>query len=390
MYRSLTKLGAAAVLLLLLFSAAHGQEQNWPEGKAPGKKGSPTDILRAGQKAKVKESLIERLSKKAFPSIIKIYGAGGIRGIPSYSTGVVVDSRGLILTAWSVSLRTDFLKVVDDNGRKYSAILHRHDPELGVALLRTKSAVKWPVMKLADSSKVKVGHSILSFGNAFNVSVGEEKASVAEGTISLIAPLDVRIGIQRRRIRGAVFLTDAPNNPGTQGGPLINLKGEFIGINGRIVESASTNTPLNFHIPTNNVRKFVAEGVKNWNEVAKAKTPSEDVTKPERVWLGLRILRFYFNRPPPTYIDEIFPDSPASKAGLEVDDLIFQINGQTVRSTEVYDKELEAMVIGKELVFTVKRGDKIVQCKLTPVKYVTPKKPANMKAPKDPKKKEEK
>lgn len=334
-------------------------------------------------KKTARQTLIEKLTQSTMKSIVKVYGAGGIKGIPGFATGIVVDSKGMILTTWSVALRTDNLKVVDDQGQSFPAVLHRHDPVLGVALIKTKSPAKWPVLKFVDSSKVQAGQSILSFGNAFNVAVGEEKPSVAEGSISLVAPLDARIGIQRSRIRGTVFLSDAPNNPGTQGGPLVNLKGEVIGINGAVVESASTNTPLNFHIPSNNFKSFVAEGIANWNKEAKEKAAPKEKEKKQKLWLGMKVLRMYFNRPPPTYIDQIFPDSPAAKAGLRVDDLIFQLNGTTIREVEAFDRAVEEMEIGKEVVFTVKRGDKIIKCKLTPTKYVAPKKPDSGKDSKD-------
>jgi S1-C subfamily serine protease len=371
MSRLMTKTSAAVFLsLALLASPANAQE------KAP-----PAVKPKAAKKKAAKLTLVESITKKTWASIVKVYGAGGIKGIPGFSTGVVVDSRGLIVTAWSVALRTDFLKIVDDQGRAYSVVLHRHDPKLGVALLRTKEAAKLTPMKLGDSSKVRIGHSILSYGNAFNVAVGVEKPSLAEGVISLIAPLDARVGVQRSRVTGTVFLSDAPNNPGTQGGPMLNLEGELMGINGAVVESASTNTPLNFHIATNSIRKFVEEGINNWNLPEKEKKPPEAVAKKKKLWLGLRILRFFFNRSPPTYIDEVFPDSPASKAGLEPDDLIFQINGHTIRSTEAYDAQLGLLEIGKEVVFTVKRGDKVIRCKMTPVEFVAPKKPKVEKIP---------
>lgn len=341
--------------------------------------GAKPAVKKTAKKKTPRQTLIENLTQKTMKSVVKVYGAGGIKGIPGFATGVVVHSKGMILTSWSVALRTENLKVVDDQGQSFPAVLHRHDPSLGVALLKTKSPAKWPVMTFVDSSKVKAGQTVLSFGNAFNVAVGEEKPSVAEGSISLVAPLDARIGIQRSRIQGNVFLSDAPNNPGTQGGPLVNLKGEVIGINGAVVESASTNTPLNFHIPSNNFKSFVAEGIANWNKAGKEKAAPKEKEKKKKLWLGFKVLRMYFNRPPPTYIDQVFPDSPAAKAGLRVDDLIFQMNGNTIREVEAFDKAVEDLEIGKEVVFTVKRGDRIVKCKLTPAAYVAPKKPADSK-----------
>lgn len=323
----------------------------------------------AQEAAEEPQTLAERITAAALPKIVKVYGAGGFKGIPAYGSGCLIDGRGMVLTAWSVALKTERLLVVDDEGRKAEASLHRYDPALGVALLKYARAPKkaLPVFALADSSAVKVGQMVFSFGNAFDVAVGNEKPGVTEGVIAAIADLDPRLGVMKTRLQTRVFLTDAANNPGTQGGPLLDSRGRLIGINGRVVDSRSTNTPLNYAVPVHAVKAFVAEGVANWDKAAPEKAlapePEEAV---RRLVLGFRVLRFHFNRAPPAYIDEVLPSSPASRAGLRVDDLIFQVDGRTVRSTEELDRAIEAMKPGVAVVFTVKRGDNIIKAKLTP------------------------
>src|SRR5581483_7633632 len=75
-------------------------------------------------------------AEKVWPSVVKVYGAGGFVGIPAYGTGVVVDPSGIVATAWSISLKTDFLRVVTDKGQRFEARILRTDLNRGVALLK--------------------------------------------------------------------------------------------------------------------------------------------------------------------------------------------------------------------------------------------------------------
>lgn len=313
-------------------------------------------------------SLVKGLIKKTLPNIVKVYGAGGFRGIPAYGTGIVIDKRGMILTTWSVSLKTDFIHVVDNTGRRHEVVLHRASPALGVALLRTRRDAGWKsALSLGDSDKVKAGRKVLAFGNAFDVAVGVEKPGVVEGVISCRTELDARVGVVRGQISGKVFLMDAPNNPGTQGGPVVTLAGELVAVNGRVVESRSTNTSLNFAIPTKGLESWVQKGIKGWNKPQPAaEVPDIEDKKQLGISTGLRILRFHFNRPPPTYVDEVVPGSPADTAGFEPDDLIFEINGKTVRNVEEYELGLLDLKAGVQAVLTVKRGSNILKLKITP------------------------
>lgn len=343
----------------------------WPvaiagaQDKAPAAKGAEAPA----RKATHFEALIDR----TLPSLVKVYGAGGFRGIPAYGTGIVIDKRGLVLTAWSVSLKTEDLKAVDHQGRTFPCTLHRRDARRGVALLKIKSKDTFKPIELAPPGSATVGDTVLSFGNCFDVAVGVEKLSVVEGVISCLTELDARVGVVTGRIDGKVFLTDAANNPGTQGGALVDLKGRLVGVNGRVVESRSTNTPLNFSVPLDSLRELIKEGAANFDKAAKITdgelAPREAVI---RVDVGLEILRYHFNRPPPAWIDHIDPDSPASEAGLQVDDLIFQINGETVRTTTRYDELLATLEPGTPAVFTVKRGNEILRFKVTPAKAAKP------------------
>jgi S1-C subfamily serine protease len=313
------------------------------------------------------EAAVTRLARRVDPHLVKVYGAKGIRGIPGFGTGVVVDARGLILTAWSVSLDHDRIRVVDARGRERGATIHRRADALGVALLKLAEPLSGlEPMPLGDSASLRLGQRVWSFGNAFQVAVGAERMSVCEGIVVARGPLDARVGVLKSRLVGEVILTDAANNPGTQGGALTDLEGRLMALNARVVESRSTNTPLNVAVPVARLRGFIEEGRAGFARARAPRAVAAAERSALRVKLGLRLLRFHFTRPPPAYIDAVRAGSPAARAGLRPDDLLFQLAGVTIRSTEDYDRVLRGLSPGRAIKVSVKRGRRMVQLSLTP------------------------
>ncbi|MEZ0228616.1 MAG: S1C family serine protease, partial [Planctomycetota bacterium] len=248
----------------------------------------------------------ERFAEKAWPSIVKVYGAGGFIGIPAYGTGVVVDaSKGIVATAWSISLKTEYLKVVTDKGQRFEAKLLRADTKRGLALLKIEGDHKLPAIEIADSTTVKQGDQVFGVGNAFDDATGDERCAVMGGVVMAIAPLELRVGIEDGPPLGTVILTDVANNPGTQGGPLFTREGKLVGILGRIVESKSTNSLINFAIPTSTLKPFL-------DDVLAGREPATEPVAPKKasgVETGLRLLDAHLTRSPPAYVDRVLPGS---------------------------------------------------------------------------------
>jgi serine protease Do len=193
--------------------------------------------------------------------MVKIYGAGGFRGMEPYQSGMIVSPEGHILTVHSYVLDTDYITVVLSDGRKFEAKLLGADPRLEVAVLKI-NASDLPCFDLTKAVKGRPGENVLAFSNLFNVAIGDEPASVQHGIISALAKLEARQGIYETPYRGAVCVLDVKtNNPGAAGGALVTRRGELIGMLGKELKNALNFTYLNYAIPIDELNGSV-EAVK--------------------------------------------------------------------------------------------------------------------------------
>jgi serine protease Do len=309
------------------------------------------------------------VAAKVFPTVVKVYGAGGFTGIPGYGAGVVVDERGFVLTAWSIALRTPSLKVTAADGARYKAEVWRADSALGVALLKIRAPeAGLRAVRLGSSSNLRPGDTVFALGNPFGFIYGDELPSVQEGVVTSVGPprseghdvLRLPAGLSE------VVLTDIPNNPGTQGGPLLDTQGNLVGVLGRIVESRATNTIVNYAVPADAIREFVRDGIAASRPRPEPPHVSERPRRTSAVETGIRLLRAHLARPPVAYVERVARDSAAAVAGIEPDDLIFRVGGRTIRTCQDYDEVLAQAKPGRPLVFVVKRGDEVLELTLTP------------------------
>lgn len=321
------------------------------------------------QRGKKPLSKAQRAIAKVLPSVVKVYGAGGFTGVPSYGTGVIVHERGFILTAWSIALKTPELKIVTHDGKRYPAQIWRADPGRGVALLRAKKAMiaRFKALRLGDSSALRRGDPVLGIGNAFGIIYGNERPGVMRGVVSAIASIR-RGGARVVRLPPrltTVILTDVANNPGTQGGPLVTLEGELVGILGRLIESRTTNTILNFAVPADSVRAFVKAGLAADAPQKVPPTSGKRRVRRRPVDLGIHLQRAHLVRSPLAYVERVAPKSVAAKAGLKADDLIFRLGQRTIRSCRDWDQALARTKPGQELKLLVKRKERMLSLSLT-------------------------
>jgi len=346
----ISRLGALA--LLLAFAAPA-----WAQGTAAvASTATPGKLAPEG----LSPNVFAALGPKIWPSVVKVYGAGGFTGIPAYGTGVVVDASGVVATAWSISLKTEYLKVVTDQGQRLDAKILRADPKKGMALLKVDLGdTKLQPLELADSTAVKPGDRVFGVGNAFDDATGDEKCAVMAGVVMAIAPLEMRIGIEDAPPLGTVILTDVANNPGTQGGPLVTREGKLVGILGRLVESKSTNSLINYAIPTATLRPFLETALAGKEPALEA--PPRKLAPVDS---GIRLLDAHLTRPPPAWIDRVLPGSAAEKAGVKPDDLIFRIDGRVVRTCRVFEDVLREHAPGDKIKLVLKRGSSIVEVEL--------------------------
>ncbi len=267
-------------------------------------------------------------------------------------TAFFVDSNGLLLTnAHVVSDKKADYTVFTNDGKKYPAKVLARDPVKDLAILKVEGE-NFPYLKLGDSDKVEIGQIVIAIGNA----LGEFRNTVSVGVIS---------GVGRKvRAQGGgiietfenVIQTDAALNPGNSGGPLLNLKGEVIGVNFAIVQGAQN---IGFSIPINWAKKMI-EQIKTTGKVSfpflgvRYVLVNEIVQQKYNLTVnyGALIIRGEENEP------AIIPGSPAQKAGLREGDIILEFNGEKITQENSLAKIISKYSPGDKVSLLILRGGK--------------------------------
>lgn len=297
------------------------------------------------------------------PKVVKIYGAGGLRGMEAYQSGLLFSPEGHVLTAWSAVLDTDYVTVTLDNGRKLEGKLLGADPRLEVAVLKIDAA-GLPCFDLSQAVEVESGTRVLAFSNLFGVATGDEPASVQHGVVSVKTRLDARRGVFETPYDGPVYVLDAvTNNPGAAGGIVVTWQGEPVGILGKEVRNAENGTWLNYAIPIGELRDSV-EKIRKGEFVAREE---ETDKKPQRALtlarLGIVLVPDVVRRTPP-YVDQVRPDSAAASAGVRPDDLVLLANDRLVPSQASLRAELEYIDYEDPIKLSVLRGNELLEFEL--------------------------
>ncbi|SIT65900.1 serine protease Do [Ectothiorhodosinus mongolicus] len=243
-------------------------------------------------------------------------GGGGMppqgRDSTSLGSGFIISADGYVVTNHHVIADADEIQVRLSDRRTYDAELVGSDPSTDVALLRIQ-ADNLPVLRLGDSSDLKVGEWVLAIGSPFGFD-----HSVTAGIVSA----------KGRSLPSENYVpfiqTDVAINPGNSGGPLFNLQGEVVGINSQIFSRTGGFMGLSFAIPIEVAADVVAQ-LKETGSV-------------DRGWLGVIIQEvtrelaesFGMDRPSGALVARVLPDSPAEKAGIQAGDVIMKFNGEEV------------------------------------------------------------
>jgi serine protease Do len=251
----------------------------------------------------------------------------------SSGTGVLIDPKGIVLTNNHVIARAREIEVELPDGRKYYAKKYRHDPETDLAVIWIDVAEtdELPYAVFGDSDTMEIGDWVLAIGNPF-----ELDSTVSAGIISAK-------GRMLQQVQRTEFLqTDAAINPGNSGGPLINLKGEVIGINTAILSKTGSNQGIGFALPSNNAQ-WVAQQIIERGKV-------------ERAWLGAitknltpwEIRRLNLKQRNGVLVEYSLQNSPADEAGFNEDDVIISFDGHSVNTVYQLQRLTERAKIGKE------------------------------------------
>jgi S1-C subfamily serine protease len=313
----------------------------------------------------VAETSFSSVVSEVQPKLAKVYGAGGVRGLEAYQSGLLVSADGYVLTAWSYVLDSDVINVTLDDGRKFDAQLVGADPRLEIALLKI-DARELPYFKLDVAVEVQPGDRVLAFSNLFGVATGNESTSVLHGVVSARTKLNARRGAFQTAYQGDVYVLDAmTNNPGAAGGVLTDRQGRLAGVLGKELRNSHTNTWLNFALPAGDL-VIAVEDIKAGK--TRPRSADENVKRPTDAHnltsLGLVLVPDILAKTPP-FVDRVERDSPAAKAGLKADDLILFVNGRIVSSCRTLIDELRTIDRVDELHLTVQRDSELLEISLT-------------------------
>lgn len=287
---------------------------------------------------------------------VKLYGAG-IGREHGYATGIIVSPDGLILTAQGIYLAGDRIRVVLPDGSVHLAEVRRRSEPLQTALLKIDAATP-KYFDVPEVQPARKGEWVLAVSNLFKVAEGDEELSVNLGVASLRTKLEAKRGTSDVPYDEELMLIDAiTSNPGAPGGAVVTIDGRLAGMVGKIIESTSTNTRLNYAVPSDLLRQFIDD--KPVRVVSLTPLPAAG-----KASLGFQLFTLGGKRAP-AYIESVQRGSPADKAGVRKDDLVLTLGGEIVRNVADAQKAMAELRPGQEVPILLKRKQEILQVSIT-------------------------
>jgi serine protease Do len=250
----------------------------------------------------------------------------------SLGSGVVVTAEGHIITNNHVVDQVDEIEVQLSDGKTKKAKLIGADSVVDLAVLKIDEPGLKP-LKFGDSDAVQAGDFVVAIGNPFGF-----EETVTDGIISSKGRPNRVDGF------GDYLQTNAAINPGNSGGPLVNLRGEIIGINTAIISRSGGSQGIGFAIPSNSVKTALESLLKNGRIIRgylgiQARPTQQGVAETDGV-----------------IIDDVYPNTPASDAKLQRDDVIKKFNGHTVRNITELRSLVSQVELNKKVEMEVVRG----------------------------------
>ncbi len=294
------------------------------------------------------EEILRRFFEDFFGNIPNEYGRIVL------GSGFIIDKDGYILTNAHVVSGAKEIRVTLSDGREFNATLKGKDLRTDLAVIKIE-ANNLPVAKLGDSSNLKIGQFVMALGNPFGISTEYENPEPTV-TLGVVSALHRHLPAASGRASFEDLIqTDAAINPGNSGGPLVNLKGEVVGVNAAIITRSGGYEGIGFAIPINKAKRILGRLIKG-----------------EKVlygWLGVSIqnlnadLRNYFGikEKMGVIVVRVFKDSPADKAGIKEGDLIISFNSQPVNDSRELVNLVTESEVGKVVPVEILRGGKAIQ-----------------------------
>lgn len=259
----------------------------------------------------------------------------------SLGSGFCIDKEGYIVTNNHVVENADKIKVKLTSGKEYDAEIVGRDPKTDIALIQVPAWKGCEAVTLGDSENLEVGEWVVAIGSPFGLEHTVTAGIVsAKGRVIGTGPYDDFIQ------------TDASINPGNSGGPLINMRGEVVGINTAIFSRTGGNIGIGFAIPINLARGII-EQLKTTGSVT-------------RGWLGVSIqdltpeLAEYYRIKDGkgALVGEVFKGDPADKAGIKAKDVIVAVDGNEIENSRDLSHRIAQVSVGKTIALKIIRNGK--------------------------------
>ena len=263
-----------------------------------------------------------------------------IRGLGS---GMIMDTKGRILTNYHVVGGATKIEVLLSSGNRYPAKLVGGDPKTEVAVISIEAKESLPTVSFGDSDKLEVGEWVVAIGHPRGLD-----QTVTQGIISA----KHRQGILDPTSYQDFLQTDAAINPGNSGGPLLNLKGEVVGINTAIATESGGSEGIGFAVPSN-IAVHIAKTLIAYGKV-------------ERGWLGVAIEQLTPDKARGLKLEgtrgvlvaEVTKGGPAERAGIKKGDVITAFDGKSVTDPVSLQNAVSMTAIGSQVKVTILRDGK--------------------------------
>lgn len=315
--------------------------------------GTTTQIVDMSKVIEIEESQIIDVAQKAGPAVVMISTKQLVSDFfftyeaPALGSGFIISDNGDIVTNYHVVENAKDITVTLSDGREFTGFVVGVDPSSDVALLKIK-AKDLPYLTFADSSKLKVGQMVIAIGNPYGLD-----HTVTSGVVSA---LERTLSFEDGRTLVGVIQTDAAINPGNSGGPLLNIRGEVIGMNTAIKSGAQG---IGFAVSSNTVVKVVSD----LNKYGKVVWPflgiggvsiNEDIAKRENLPVSKGVL-----------VLKVYPKTAADEAGLKKFDIITKFDGKEVTSVQELTKYIREHKVGDTVKIEIIRNKKLITLNVT-------------------------
>ncbi len=279
--------------------------------------------------------------------------------VQGVGSGFLISSDGYIVTNDHVAGNAKKIVVTMTDGEKYDAKIIGSDPVSDVALLKIEGK-NFPFLTFANSEDIIIGEWSIAFGNPFGLFDKNAKPTITVGVVS-------NTGVsfsQENRVYKDMIQTDAAISSGNSGGPLLNARGEVIGVN-TVIFSTATNRSgsgsigIGFAVPINRVRRIL-ETLKSEGKIDRDFSPGFTVQQ-----IDDRIAQYFqLEKKQGVVVVEVRRGTPAEKAGIEPGDIILEIDGAKMDKNEDIEMAIYDGVVGQTMEVLIDRSGETMKKKL--------------------------